>query len=139
MHRRPVYIYLLNVPSFSSRYFNKIKRTSRLGRLLDLSLEILISLLFYFNLVLYTYKYIQVTERKRIRTKAGSLCYSSPMVNLQECMEPGRIELATAVSAVRHASVVRHVTDCATRPGTRAGLDETSHSLAPFWNQRCLL
>ena len=41
MHRRPVYIYLLNVPSFSSRYFNKIKRTSRLGRLLALSLEIL--------------------------------------------------------------------------------------------------
>ena len=36
-----VYIYLLNVPSFSSRYFNKIKRTSRLGRLLALSLEIL--------------------------------------------------------------------------------------------------
>ena len=28
------------VPSFSSRYFNKIKRTSRLGRLLALSLEI---------------------------------------------------------------------------------------------------
>ena len=25
MHRRVVYIYLLNVPSFSSRYFNKIK------------------------------------------------------------------------------------------------------------------
>ena len=24
MHRRPVYIHLLNVPSFSSRYFNKI-------------------------------------------------------------------------------------------------------------------
>ena len=41
MHRRPVYIYFLNVPSFSSRYFNKIKRTSRLGRLLALSLEIL--------------------------------------------------------------------------------------------------
>ena len=29
VHRRPVYIYFLNVPSFSSRYFNKIKRTSR--------------------------------------------------------------------------------------------------------------
>ena len=42
MHRRPVYIYLFNVPSFSSRHFNKIKRTSRLGRLLALSLEILI-------------------------------------------------------------------------------------------------
>ena len=41
MHRRLVYIYLLNVPSFSSRYFNKIKRTSCLGRLLALSLEIL--------------------------------------------------------------------------------------------------
>ena len=41
VHRRLVYIYLLNVPSFSSRYFNKIKRTSRLGRLHALSLEIL--------------------------------------------------------------------------------------------------
>ena len=41
VHRQPVYIYLLNVPSFSSHYFNKIKRTSRLGRLLALSLEIL--------------------------------------------------------------------------------------------------
>ena len=36
-----LYIYMLNVPSLSSRYFNKIKRTSRLGRLLALSLEIL--------------------------------------------------------------------------------------------------
>ena len=43
VHRRLVYIYLLNVPSFSSRYFNKIKRTSRLGRLLALSLEVLYS------------------------------------------------------------------------------------------------
>ena len=41
LHRWLVYIHLLNVPSFSSRYFNKIKRTSRLGRLLALSLEIL--------------------------------------------------------------------------------------------------
>ena len=41
VHRRPVYIYFLNVPSFSSRYFNKIKQTSRLGRLLALSQEIL--------------------------------------------------------------------------------------------------
>ena len=36
-----LYIYFSNVPSFSSRYFNKIKRTSPLGRLLALSLEIL--------------------------------------------------------------------------------------------------
>ena len=41
VHRRLVYIYLLNVLSFSSRYFNKGKQTSRLGRLLALSLEIL--------------------------------------------------------------------------------------------------
>ena len=41
MHRRLFYIYLLNVPSFSSRYFNKTKLMSRLGRLLALSLEIL--------------------------------------------------------------------------------------------------
>ena len=34
-------------------------------------------------------------------------------------MGPDRtgIELATPGSAVRHASVARHVTDCATRPG----------------------
>ena len=37
--------YLLNVPSFSSRFFNKIKRTFRLGRLLALSLEILVMLI----------------------------------------------------------------------------------------------
>ena len=42
VHGRLVYIYLLNVPSFSSRYFNKIKRTSRLGRSFALSLEILL-------------------------------------------------------------------------------------------------
>ena len=42
MHQRLVYIYKLNVPSFSTRYFNKIKRMSRLGRLLALSLEILV-------------------------------------------------------------------------------------------------
>ena len=41
VHRRLVYIYLLDMPSFSMRYFNKIKRTSHLGRLLALSLEIL--------------------------------------------------------------------------------------------------
>ena len=41
LHRWLIYIYLLNVPSFPCRYFNKIKRTSRLGRLLALSLEIL--------------------------------------------------------------------------------------------------
>ena len=40
---------------------------------------IIISLnIFYFNLVRYKYKYIQVTECKRIRMKAESLCYSSP-------------------------------------------------------------
>ena len=33
--------------------------------------------IFYFNLV-YTYKYVQDTECKRIRTKAGNLCSSSP-------------------------------------------------------------
>ena len=39
-----LYIYLLNVPSLSSRYFNKIKRTSRLGRLHALSLVILLTI-----------------------------------------------------------------------------------------------
>ena len=37
-----LYIFVECAYSFSSRYFNKIKRTSRLGRLLALSLEILI-------------------------------------------------------------------------------------------------
>ena len=35
-----LYIFV-SVPSFSSRYFNKIKQTTRLGRLLALLLEIL--------------------------------------------------------------------------------------------------
>ena len=39
------------------------------------------------------------------------------MFNLHESMGPTGIELATPESAVRHASVARHVTDCATRPG----------------------
>ena len=43
-HQRLYYIYLLNVPSFSSRYFNKIKLTSRLGRVLALSLDILVAI-----------------------------------------------------------------------------------------------
>ena len=38
------------------------------------------------------------------------------MTNLQESMGPDR-ELATPGSAVRHASVVRHVTNCATLQG----------------------
>ena len=40
-------MYLLSVPSVSSRYFNKIKRTSYLGKLPVLSLEILLELLPY--------------------------------------------------------------------------------------------
>ena len=41
------------------------------------------------------------------------------MNNLHESMGPGRNRTATPESAVRHASVVRHVTDCAMRPGIR--------------------
>ena len=41
MHKRLVNVYLLNVPSVSSPYFNKIKRTSHLGKWHALSLEIL--------------------------------------------------------------------------------------------------
>ena len=41
MHIRLVNRYLLNVPSVSSPYFNKTKRTSRLGKWHALSLEIL--------------------------------------------------------------------------------------------------
>ena len=39
------------------------------------------------------------------------------MINLHESMGPDRDQLATPGSAVRHASVARHVTNCATRPG----------------------
>ena len=62
VHRRPVYIYLFNVPSFSSRHVNKIKRTSRLGRLLALSLEILYgrSLSRYARLVAFFYLFVTV-------------------------------------------------------------------------------
>ena len=41
------------------------------------------------------------------------------MINLYESMVPAGIKLATPGSAVRHASVTRHVTDCATRPGKK--------------------
>ena len=40
MHIRLVNVYLLNVPSVSSPYFNKTKRTSHLGNWHALSLEI---------------------------------------------------------------------------------------------------
>ena len=39
------------------------------------------------------------------------------MINLHEVWDQAGIELANPVSAVRHASVVRHVNDCAMRPG----------------------
>ena len=39
------------------------------------------------------------------------------MINLCESIGLGRIELATPGSAVRHASVARHITGCATHPG----------------------
>ena len=44
------------------------------------------------------------------------------------------IELATPGSAVRHASVARHVTDCATWPG----LDEMLHYAAFHLGLHCL-
>ena len=39
------------------------------------------------------------------------------MINLHKVWDQAGIELATPGSAVRPASVTRHVTDCATRPG----------------------
>ena len=39
------------------------------------------------------------------------------MINLHESMGRTGIELATPGSAVRLATVARHVTDCATQPG----------------------
>ena len=41
------------------------------------------------------------------------------MINLHEGMGWAGIKLATPRSAVRLASVARHVTDCAARPGTK--------------------
>ena len=73
VHRRPVYIYLFNVPSFSSRHFNKIKRTSCLGRLLALSLEILFEVLLYNSIV-----HIKYTDRLYKRnTWITALIYAS--------------------------------------------------------------
>ena len=40
------------------------------------------------------------------------------MINLEVWYQAG-IELATPGSAVRHASIARHVTDCATGPGDK--------------------
>ena len=48
MHIRLVNVYLLNVPSVSSLYFNKITRTSHLGKWHALSLEILFARFFIF-------------------------------------------------------------------------------------------
>ena len=53
VQRRLVYIYLLNVPSVSSRYFNKIKRTSLLGKHPALSLEILVKYLYVYREINY--------------------------------------------------------------------------------------
>ena len=39
------------------------------------------------------------------------------------------IELATPGSAVRHASVARHVTDCAKRAGSSSKLETASYTL----------
>ena len=41
VHKRLVNLYLLNVPSAYSPYFNEIKRTSHLGKWHALSIEIL--------------------------------------------------------------------------------------------------
>ena len=41
VRKRLVNVYLLKVPSVSSPYFKKIKRTSHLGKMHTLSLEIL--------------------------------------------------------------------------------------------------
>ena len=48
MHIRLVNVYLLNVPSVSSTYFNKINQTSHLGDCHALSLEILFFLFYTF-------------------------------------------------------------------------------------------
>ena len=47
VQKRLVYMYLLNVPSVSSCYLNKIKQTSLLGKLPALTLEILKSFAFW--------------------------------------------------------------------------------------------
>ena len=49
------------------------------------------------------------------------------MINLHESMGPCRDELATPGSAVRRASVARHITDYAMRPGK--GQDEMPQNI----------
>ena len=66
-----IYIYLLNVPSFSSRSFNKIKRTSRLGRLLALSLEILQTRSANLNFVQYKFNKFEINRHSRCNQKAS--------------------------------------------------------------------
>ena len=51
------------------------------------------------------------------------------MINLHESTG---IDLATPGSAVRHASVARHVTDCATRPGKERSRNGITFKFLPF-------
>ena len=63
------------------------------------------------------------------------------MINLHQSMDRAGIELAIPGSAVRHASVARHVTDCDTRPAIVAlficGLMVLTH-VALEWLWHCL-
>ena len=65
----------------------------------------------YFRLLLTT------TLLEWLSGKEENDCRNYFMINLQDIWDRARIELATPGSAVRLASVVKHVTDCATRPG----------------------
>ena len=53
------------------------------------------------------------------------------MINLHDSMGPHRDRTRDPGSAVRHASVARHVTDCATRPGSPPVLAYADYTL-PF-------
>ena len=102
-----IYIYLLNVLSFSSRYF-KLKRTSRLGRLLALSLEIL-----------YELQYVHITSLRQ-----DNYLFSSP--------EPKAHGRANSIP-VTPASVSSMCGTLASMTSRRQIQDGGPHTSGPRW------
>ena len=108
VHRRPVYIYLFNVPCFSSRHFNKIKRTSRLGRLLALSLEILSNHIYPYLFCFVWFDSLRPINNLSfkqgrvflgwISTKLGLMCLAQG----HNAVTPVRLEPVATRSRVKH-------------------------------------
>ena len=94
-------MYLLSVSSVSSRYFNKIKRTSYLGKLPALSLEILDvigSCIYYINLCFLSrqatsFRPVETKESQVVKIDASKVCtcinrYLSAFVNRADSDKP---------------------------------------------------